>query len=45
MMVCVGSSLVMIVSAFDFSDVLGTEHVSLDPSRVAAQVISGILMN
>lgn len=45
MMVCVGSSLVMIVSAFDFSDVLGTEHVSLDPSRIAAQVISGILMN
>ncbi len=42
MMVCVGSSLVMIVSAFGFSDVLGTEHVSLDPSRVAAQVISGI---
>src|ERR1700712_1863676 len=42
MMVCVGSSLVMMVSAFGFSDVLGTPHVELDPSRIAAQVISGI---
>lgn len=42
MMVCVGSSLIMIVSAFGFADILGTEHVGLDPSRVAAQVVSGI---
>ncbi|WP_218588029.1 MgtC/SapB family protein [Chitinophaga jiangningensis] len=42
MMVSVGSCLIMMVSAFGFSDVLGTEHVVLDPSRVAAQVISGI---
>ncbi len=42
MMVCVGSSLIMIVSAFGFSDVLGKEHVVLDPARIAAQVISGI---
>ncbi len=42
MMVCVGSSLIMIVSAFGFSDILGTDHVVLDPSRIAAQVISGI---
>lgn len=42
MMVCVGSCLIMIVSAFGFSDILGTEHVALDPSRIAAQVISGI---
>lgn len=42
MMVCVGSCLIMMVSAFGFSDVLGTEHVVLDPSRIAAQVISGI---
>jgi len=42
MMVCVGSSLIMIVSAFGFSDILGTENVNLDPSRVAAQVVSGI---
>lgn len=42
MLVCVGSCLIMIVSAFGFSDILGTEHVTLDPSRVAAQVVSGI---
>jgi len=42
MMVCVGSSLVMIVSAFGFADILGTPNVTLDPSRIAAQVISGI---
>ena len=42
MLVSVGSCLIMIVSAFGFADILGTEHVSLDPSRVAAQVVSGI---
>lgn len=42
MMVCVGSCLVMIVSAFGFSDILGGNHIVLDPSRIAAQVISGI---
>jgi putative Mg2+ transporter-C (MgtC) family protein len=42
MMVCVGSCLIMIVSAFGFSDILGKEHVVLDPSRIAAQVVSGI---
>ncbi|MDR3713216.1 MAG: MgtC/SapB family protein [Puia sp.] len=42
MLVCLGSALTMIVSSFGFSDILGTPNVSLDPSRVAAQVISGI---
>ncbi|MBN3767234.1 MgtC/SapB family protein [Burkholderia sp. Ac-20365] len=42
MLVCVGSTLIMIVSAFGFADVLGNEHVVLDPSRIAAQVVSGI---
>ncbi len=42
MMVCAGSCLIMIVSAFGFSDILGTEHVALDPSRIAAQVVTGI---
>ncbi len=42
MLVCVGSALMMIVSAYGFSDVLGAEHVVLDPSRIAAQVVSGI---
>lgn len=42
MLVCVGSSLMMIVSAFGFKDILGQPAVVLDPSRMAAQVISGI---
>ncbi|HEY3637872.1 MAG TPA: MgtC/SapB family protein [Rhizomicrobium sp.] len=42
MLVCVGACLFMIVSAFGFGDVLGTPNVILDPSRVAAQVVSGI---
>ena len=41
MLVSVGSCLIIIVSAYGFSDVLGT-HVVLDPSRIAAQVVSGI---
>lgn len=42
MMVSVGSCLIMMVSAFGFADVLGTAHIELDPSRIAAQVVSGI---
>jgi len=42
MLVCVSSCLLMIVSAYGFNDVLGRDHVALDPSRVAAQVVSGI---
>jgi putative Mg2+ transporter-C (MgtC) family protein len=42
MLVCVGSSLIMLVSAFGFADVLGAKNVVLDPSRIAAQVVSGI---
>jgi len=42
MLVCVGSALFMIVSFCGFADVLNNEHVALDPSRIAAQVVSGI---
>src|SRR6185437_4115542 len=41
MLVCVGSCLFMVVSAYGFTTVLGP-NVILDPSRVAAQVVSGI---
>jgi len=41
MLVCVGSCLIMIVSSYGFNAVLGPQVV-LDPSRVAAQVVSGI---
>jgi putative Mg2+ transporter-C (MgtC) family protein len=36
-----GSALIMVVSKYGFTDVLGA-HVTLDPSRVAAQIVSGI---
>ncbi len=42
MLLCVGATLMMIVSTYGFADVLGAEHVILDPSRIAAQVISGV---
>jgi putative Mg2+ transporter-C (MgtC) family protein len=42
MVVCVGACLIMIVSAFGFGDSLTSKNVVLDPSRVAAQVVSGI---
>jgi putative Mg2+ transporter-C (MgtC) family protein len=41
MLVAVGSTMVMIVSAYGFADVMGP-GISLDPSRMAAQVVSGI---
>lgn len=42
MMVCLGSALAMLVSTYGFNDVLNVEGIGLDPSRIAAQVISGI---
>lgn len=42
MLVGVGAALAIIVSAFGFADVINQEHVVLDPSRIAAQVISGV---
>jgi len=35
------SALIMLVSKYGFFDVL-SEHVTLDPSRIAAQIVSGI---
>jgi len=42
MVVCVGSALIMLVSMFGFGDVVNHPGIVLDPSRVAAQVVSGI---
>jgi putative Mg2+ transporter-C (MgtC) family protein len=42
MIVCLASALVMIVSAYGFDEVVRPSRVTLDPSRVAAQVVSGI---
>src|SRR5215207_3053948 len=41
-LVCLGPALFMVVAAFGVADVLGERHVIRDPSRVAAQVASGI---
>ncbi len=42
LIVCLGSALMVIVSKYGFFDVVITDSVSLDASRVAANVITGI---
>jgi putative Mg2+ transporter-C (MgtC) family protein len=41
-LVGVGAALIMLISKYGFGDVLQKEVVVLDPSRVAAQIVSGI---
>lgn len=41
-LVALGSALIMIVSQHGFDEVLGRVGVGLDPSRIAAQVVTGI---
>ena len=41
-LVGLGSALFMLVSKYGFADLLGQESISLDPSRIAAQIVSGI---
>ncbi|MEO7435761.1 MAG: MgtC/SapB family protein [Candidatus Binatia bacterium] len=38
----IGSCLFMLVSAFGFVGLDGAQHVPIDPTRIAAQVVSGI---
>lgn len=40
-LVGVASALIMLVSKYGFADTL-VDHVALDPSRIAAQIVSGI---
>ena len=40
-LVALGSALMMIVSQYGFMEVLKTDLIRLDPSRIAAQVVSG----
>src|SRR3954470_21708351 len=44
MLVCVGSALFTIVSAYGFSDFLtsGDQVIRADPTRIAAQIVTGI---
>ena len=41
-LVALGSALMMIVSQYGLMEVLKTDLIRLDPSRIAAQVVSGI---
>jgi putative Mg2+ transporter-C (MgtC) family protein len=41
-LVGIAAALIMLVSKYGFSDVLSKYEVVLDPSRVAAQIVSGI---
>ncbi|ECK7329104.1 MgtC/SapB family protein, partial [Salmonella enterica subsp. enterica] len=41
-LVGIGSAMFMIVSKYGFEDILLESHVALDPSRIAAQVVSGM---
>ncbi|MEU3844412.1 MgtC/SapB family protein [Streptomyces sp. NPDC028635] len=41
-LVGLGAALFMLVSKYGFADMLGRPGVALDPSRVAAQIVSGI---
>lgn len=41
-LVGLSAALLMLVSKFGFDDVVRSEHIGLDPSRVAAQIVSGI---
>lgn len=38
----IGAALFVLLSKYGFADVLGLDNVGLDPSRVAAQIVSGI---
>src|ERR1700689_3854463 len=41
-LVRVASALIMLVSKYGFGNVIATNQVVLDPSRIAAQIVSGI---
>lgn len=41
-LVCLGSTTIMLMSIYGFSQFVGEENVRIDPARLAAQVISGI---
>lgn len=41
-LVGLGAAVMMLVSKYGFHDIIGRDHVGLDPSRIAAQIVSGI---
>jgi len=41
-LVCVGATIIMLLSIYGFGDFAGEFNVRMDPARLAAQVVSGI---
>ncbi len=41
-LVSIGSTLIMLISIYGFTDFLMYENVNFDPSRIAAQVVTGV---
>ncbi len=41
-LVGIGAAVFMVISKYGFQDLLTEEHVALDPSRIAAQIVSGV---
>lgn len=41
-LVCVGSTMIMLLSIYGFGDFSNEYNVRMDPARLAAQVVSGI---
>ena len=44
-LVALGSALMMIVSQYGFMEVLKTDLIRLDPSRIAAQVVMELVLS
>jgi putative Mg2+ transporter-C (MgtC) family protein len=42
LIVCLGSSLIMIVSKYGFEDIVNLAGIKVDPTRIASQIVSGI---
>lgn len=42
LIVASGAALIMIVSKYGFSDILGDKGIALDPSRIAVQIVTGV---
>ena len=41
-LVGLSAAVIMVISKYGFADLLGLDHIALDPSRIAAQIVSGI---
>lgn len=42
LIVALAAALIMVVSKYGFGDVIGSPGIALDPSRIAAQIVTGV---